>query len=499
MGGGGAKNTTSTVNQTTSNIPAYAQPYYMGLMNSAQAVTDITKPPPVYGQTATLGADGKYTYAAAPAPYDWATSGQRIQGFTPEQVTLQKNILGQQMPGQFQEGASLASKAGLGALSAGQYNPNQFSSQQIGQPNLQQYSMQQPRDVQAQRVQAQNMQAAQTDYNPNLNYYQMQGPGSFGSTQAQQFMSPYMQNVVDVQKQQAIRDAQQGQLSANLGAVRQGTYGGARQLLAGTERERNLGTQLGSIQAQGQQQAFQNAQQQFNAEQGLQQQAGQQNLQANLGVQNLGTQTGLQTALANLTNEQQARVNNQALDFQSQGMNAENALRAALANQQMSFNVGQQNLNAALSTQQLGTQTGMQALLANQQTNLEAQRLAEQSRQFGSQQGLAGLAQANQSAQTLGNLGSAQQQAQQALNQQQQSVAAQEQALKQQYLDTSYQDYLRELNYPAEQMKLYSSLLQGVPMGPNQTQTISAPGPSLGAQLMGTGLTALSAYNMAKP
>ena len=461
----GTNTTYSTVNQTT-GLPAYAQPYYMGLMNSAQAVTDITKPPPVYGQTATLGADGKYTYAAAPAPYDWATSGQRIAGFTPQQQQVQQNILGQQMPGQFQQGANLASQAGLGALNAGQYTAGQFNAQ-----------MQQPRDVQAQRVQAQNMQAAQTDYNPNLNYYQMQGPGSFGSTQAQQFMSPYMQSVVDVQKQQAIRDAQQGQLSANLGAVRQGTYGGARQLLAGTERERNLGTQLGSIQAQGQQQAFQNAQQQFNAEQALQQQAGQQNLLANLGVQNLGTETGLRTALANLTNEQQARVNNQALDFQSQGMNAENALRAALANQQMSFNVGQQNLNATLANQAAG----------------------EQSRQFGAKQGLAALAQANESAQTLGNLGSAQQQAQLAMYGQQQGVAAQEQALKQQYLDTSYQDYLRQLNYPEEQLKLYSNLLQGLPVAADRTQTSSAPGPSVGSQIMGTGLTALSAYNMAKP
>jgi hypothetical protein len=34
-------------------------------------------------------------------------------------------------------------------------------------------------------------------------------------------------------------------LGANLGAARQGTYGGARQLLAQTERERALGQQLG--------------------------------------------------------------------------------------------------------------------------------------------------------------------------------------------------------------------------------------------------------------
>ena len=45
----------------------------------------------------------------------------------------------------------------------------------------------------------------------------------------QAFMSPYMQNVVDVQRQEAIRGAQQGQLAQNLAAARTGTYGGARQ------------------------------------------------------------------------------------------------------------------------------------------------------------------------------------------------------------------------------------------------------------------------------
>jgi hypothetical protein len=81
-----------------------------------------------------------------------------------------------------------------------------------------------------------------------------------------------MQNVVDIQKEEAIRDAQKGQLAQNLGAARQGTYGGARQLLASTERERNLGQQLAQIQAAGGQRAFEAAQQaqQFGSQLGLQ-------------------------------------------------------------------------------------------------------------------------------------------------------------------------------------------------------------------------------------
>lgn len=91
-------------------------------------------------------------------------------------------------------------------------------------------------------------------------------PSMLNQDQFQQYMSPYMQNVVDVQKQQALRDAQQTQLAQNLGAARQGTYGGARQLLATTERERNLGDQMAKLQATGLQSAYEAAQKGLEAE-----------------------------------------------------------------------------------------------------------------------------------------------------------------------------------------------------------------------------------------
>lgn len=90
------------------------------------------------------------------------------------------------------------------------------------------------------------------------------GLGALGSmldpTLTQQYMSPYAQNVIDVNKAEAIRDAQKGLLAGNLAAARQGTYGGARQLLSQTEQERNLQTKLGNIQATGLQNAFDAAQ-----------------------------------------------------------------------------------------------------------------------------------------------------------------------------------------------------------------------------------------------
>jgi hypothetical protein len=470
MGGGGGSNQVQRSEVVQSTLPEYARPYYEGLMQRAEA--NLTTPYQTYGQ-------------------------ERIADFTQQQQDIQRNILNQQTPGQFGTATGIASDVANRSIAAGQYNPGQFSSQQIGMPNLRQYSMQGPANVQAQQVAAQNMQAAQSNYNPNLNYFQMQGPERFGGQQAAQYMSPFIQQALEPQMREAITSARRGQVAQDLGSARQGTYGGSRQLLASMERERNLGQQMGDIQARGLQSAYESAQQQFERDRAAGMTTAQQNQAAALGVQGLGADIGSRMALANLSNEQQARVNNQALQFQAQGMNAENALRAALANQQTGLQVGQQNLSAALETQRLGTQTGLEALRANQQADLDRQRMAEQSRQFGSQQGLAGLAQAGQMGQTLANIGSAQSQADQARFAQQTSTAAQQQALNQQRLDMNYQDFLRQRDYPMEQLQQYSSLLRGVPVTPNSTSTTYAPTASLGSQLVSGGLGAAAIYNTA--
>lgn len=464
--GGGSAPTQQTVTQT--NLPEYARPYFEGLMQRSQSLLSQDYTP--YGQ-------------------------ERIAGFTPEQQQVQQNILGMQTPGQFGTATGLVSDAARRSITAGQYGPGQFAAERVGAPALQQYRMAAPRDVVAQTVAAQDMQAAQTGFRPDLQYFQMAGPERFGGQQAAQYMSPFVQQALEPQMREAITSARRGQVAQDLGAARQGTYGGSRQVLAAMERERNLGQQLGDIQSRGLQAAYESAQAQFERDRAAQQQAQQANLQAMLGVQQLGTQTGLQVALANLTNEQQARVNNQALQFQAQGMNAENALRAALANQQAELTVGQQNLGAQLQTQQLGAQQAMQAALANQQQTLEAQRMGEQSRQFGANLGLQGLAQAGQMGQTLTNIGTAQAQADQARLGLQTQTAAQQQALNQQYLDTAYQDFLRQRDYPLEMLQQYSSLLRGVPVEVGSTRSTYAQQPGIAQQLLGTGLSAASIYN----
>ena len=91
-------------------------------------------------------------------------------------------------------------------------------------------------------------------------------------TAMQGFMSPYMQNVVDYQKSQALRDYQMGIPMRARAAIGQGAFGGSRQAIESAEAQRNLMSQLQGIDATGRQQAFQQAQQaqQFGANLGLQ-------------------------------------------------------------------------------------------------------------------------------------------------------------------------------------------------------------------------------------
>jgi len=83
--------------------------------------------------------------------------------------------------------------------------------------------------------------------------------GMTDAAQTQAYMSPYMQNVMDVNKAEAYRDAQKQLVGANLASARQGSYGGARNALMQSEADRNLQTKLGGIQATGMQSAFEDA------------------------------------------------------------------------------------------------------------------------------------------------------------------------------------------------------------------------------------------------
>lgn len=88
----------------------------------------------------------------------------------------------------------------------------------------------------------------------------------FGPQQAQQYMNPYQQAVVDVAKREAVRQAQP--IFRNIGdrAESTGAFGGSRQAIAEAEANRNLQQQLGDIQTRGMQSAFEQGRSAFEAQ-----------------------------------------------------------------------------------------------------------------------------------------------------------------------------------------------------------------------------------------
>jgi hypothetical protein len=92
------------------------------------------------------------------------------------------------------------------------------------------------------------------------------------------------------------------------------------------------------------------------------------------------------------------------------------------------------------------------------------------------QQALQGLGVGLQGASTLGQLGQTQYGQQMGINQLQAQYGGQQQAQMQKGLDTSYQDFLNQQNYPYKQLGFMSDLLRGTPTGSSSvTQMYQAP------------------------
>lgn len=501
-GGGGGGSQTSTGTTYTSNIPEYAKPFYEEAMK--QSAKEVF----------TTDASGNVTGVKPITPY----TGERVAGFTPEQLAIKQQFAGLQTPDQFAQagqGLSTLQNRGLGASQAGLsralgYRPSDIYSENITSPNLTNYEMSDVANINVPSLQQYGMNEAQLAYNPNLTNYQM-GPAqnvmsqNFGQSAADYYMSPYAQAAINP----ALREARlQGDLQKQAGmtgAIGRGTFGGARQALLQAEQERGTQRTMADIQSTGMEKAYQNAQAQFQADQARQLQAqqanqqaglttGQQNLAALLGVQQLGTQSQLQAQLANLSNAQQAKVQNLASQLQTQGLSAEQAIKAALANQQTQQTTRQQNLAAKLGVQQLRAGQSLEAQKANQAAKLQAKQLTQQGQQYaaglGKDVGLAGLSTALEGSKALGTLGVAEQQAELERLKTQAASAGEKQALQQKIDDLQYQTFMEQQNRNKQQLEFYNAMLRGTP-GLASTQVQYAPQPSAVSQLGGLGLGAL--------
>lgn len=427
-GGGGRAAPTETTSTTyNTNIPEYAKPYVETMLQGTQKQLFQTKQAPstidpntgqsVPGATEITGFQpykaygGTYDEKGNQTSYDPSKS---VAGFQPMQEAAQRGIAGMQMPGEFGQ-ATDVTRAGITSAMNNQYQPSQFGMMQAQAPNLQQFQMGPAQQVGTQDYTGQNVS---------------------------QYMNPYMQNVVDIQQREAQRQGDIASTQRAGQATRSGAFGGSRAAIMDAEAARNLATQKGDIQAAGQNAAFQNAQQQFNAQQ-----------QANLQAQQANQGAGLQ--------------------------------------------VGSQNLNALLGVQQFGAGQNLQSQLANQQAFQQAQQAREQSRQFGAGYGLQNLQAGMQGAQQLAGLGQAGLASQQGIYNLQNTIGAQQQAQEQQKINQAMTDYANAQQYPLMQLGTMSNMLRGLPMQAQTTNQYAAA-PNQMTQAIGTAGSAASLYNALK-
>ena len=253
-GGGGGGQTTSTVTQ--SNIPEWLRPQTEALLGAATQEYFETTPRTVPKEGG--GTDTIYDITGirnAFQPYSTDTS-QYVAGFTPAQEQVFRETANLQTPGTFPAAGQLLGASGRGALES--VSPAYGYGQQGQQSGFL----------------GQQLGIAGGEYYGGLgaNIGRSYGQMATNPAAVEAYMSPYQQGVTDIAKTQAVEDARKAQLGANLGAVRQGTYGGARQTLAQAQREAGLQKQLGDIQTQGLQSAYDQAvkAQQFGVSAGMQ-------------------------------------------------------------------------------------------------------------------------------------------------------------------------------------------------------------------------------------
>ena len=232
-----------------------AEPQISQITQSQTTIPDYARP---YVEN-LLGAAQSYTDPSQ-NPYQ-QYMGERQAQFSPLQQMSYDNAAMMQGAPQLQDATAMAGSAGLGALNTG-YTYNPFQTKSFTSPGM-----------------------------------------------AESYMSPYMNNVVARQQQDATRQAQIASEAQGAQAARAGAFGGSGDYLMRGQARGNLNRQLGDIYAQGQQAAYTQGMGQFNQEQGATQAAANLNAQqgqfgAGLGLQGLQTSLTAANALGNLGNTQ---------------------------------------------------------------------------------------------------------------------------------------------------------------------------------------------------
>ena len=286
----------SNTTQNVNTIPSYLKPYVDTYMKAAAK------------QTYTYDDKGKVTGLQPYQPYSTDT-GDYNAPFSPMQQQAQAGAAGLQTPWQFGPASNMVATAGEGQFgtvdpsyqygaAGAEFGQNAALIGNEGGLNYGSLAAGMGQDAAAQALQGYSAQKrfTQSATDPNS----IQG-----------YMSPYMQNVVAQQQREANRTYDISGTEQGSNAAKAGAFGGSREALMASENERNRNMALAKIQAEGSQNAFQNAQaqQQFGASLGIQGlQAGTGAMQA--GVQGIGT--GLQGVNTALQGQQQGQQGMQA-------------------------------------------------------------------------------------------------------------------------------------------------------------------------------------------
>lgn len=299
FGGGGSSAPSSTTN-TTSNIPAYLEPYVTRNVAAAEGVAN--------------------------QPYQ-AYGGDRLAGFNQNQQQNQAAVMGMQTPGQYSQATNATNAAmnngsvnsALGGMQGALNAPGQWNNAIAGTNNALNNS--QVNSAMG-GIQGALNDPGQWGNAINGTQYAMGGSWADPNTAAQ-YMNPYAQNVTDIANREAFRNYGIQQTASDAQFAKSGAFGGSRQGISDAEARRNLMQQQSNNTMTGLNNAYNTGMGQFNAEQAkimqgagqlgnlTQQQSAQQlagyGQLGNLGLQEQSQQLAGANQLANIGQNQTAQ------------------------------------------------------------------------------------------------------------------------------------------------------------------------------------------------
>jgi len=204
------------------------------------------------------------------------------------------------------------------------------------------------------------------------------------------------------------------------------------------------------------------------------------NLMSNLAnITGKGYQTAYEQAQQAFTTDQARALEAQRAAEQSRQFGYGQQMTAA----DLAARYGLDAQRAAEESRQFGYGQQMTAADLAARYGLDAQRAAEQSKQFGADYGLRGLQNALQAATAQGQLGVSQSEADRRNIEAQMAGGATQRDITQQGLAADYAQFAEQRDFPYKQTQYMQSLLQGLPI---ETQTVSYAQPSTLSNILGS-------------